>query len=220
MGRFIFAGLSVFSSIFATGRNGFVKICDSPEVYVCKNFLSDAECDYIIKIAHPYLKRSTVVDPNSPHSLTDPRRTSQGMFIPRNLKDKIVKRINQRIAQATGIPQENSEDIQVLHYDVGGEYRPHHDYFDIATKGGLSQYNRGGQRVATLMVYLKTTTAGGETIFPNGNLKIAPEKGKAVFFKNVDSKGKIDPMSLHGGAPVVKGDKWIMTRWLRERTFN
>ena len=224
--RIVMAGWLMFSVVFVEGRNmnyqsfGFQQVCDSPEVYVCDHFLSDAECDHIINLAHPHLARSTVVDVKGPNGLTDQSRTSRGMFISRYSKDKVVKRVCERIAHVTGVPQQNCEDIQVLHYDVGAEYRPHYDFFDPSTPGGLIHFKRGGQRVATLMVYLKTTPAGGETVFPKGNLKIAPVKGKAVFFFNVKPSGMTDPMSLHGGAPVVSGDKWIMTRWMREGVFN
>ena len=108
----------------------------------------------------------------------------------------------------------------MLHYDEGGEYRPHYDYFDVNTPGGLVHTNRGGQRMATFMIYLADTEEGGETIFPKADLKVHPQKGKAVMFFNVDSNGKEDPMSFHGGAPVLKGEKWIMTRWMRPGVFH
>jgi prolyl 4-hydroxylase len=25
--------------------------------------------------------------------------------------------------------------------------------------------------------------------------------------------------TLHGGAPVIEGEKWVATKWLRERRF-
>jgi prolyl 4-hydroxylase len=70
------------------------------------------------------------------------------------------------------------------------------------------------------MVYLHTTEQGGETIFPRANLKITPQKGKAVLFYNVTEEDELDPMSFHGGAPVVQGEKWLITRWLREEEFH
>jgi prolyl 4-hydroxylase len=30
---------------------------------------------------------------------------------------------------------------------------------------------------------------------------------------------QLDPLTLHGGAPVLAGDKWIMTKWMRERAY-
>jgi prolyl 4-hydroxylase len=218
-----FASVVLFSSLSAQTRENysaeFYQLAQSPKIYICDHFLSDQECDHIIRLAEPHLARSTVVDLQSPADLVDIRRTSQGMWIQGELIDPVVKNIQRKIAQATQIPEENCEDFQVLHYDLGGEYQPHFDYFDISTPGGLSHYNRGGQRVATFMIYLANTEEGGETIFPKADLKIIPEKGKAVLFFNVDTNGKEDPMSFHGGAPVLKGEKWIITRWMRQGIF-
>jgi prolyl 4-hydroxylase len=224
-GKLVFAGVVLFSSLSAAqsrgnSLEGFYQLSESPEIYIFEHFLSDQECDYIIRLAHPYLARSTVVDPKSPANLLDKRRTSQGMWIQGDLIDPVVKNIQRKIAQVTQIPEENCEDIQVLHYDLGGEYQPHVDYFDPLTPGGLSHYNRGGQRVATFMIYLADTEEGGETIFPKAGLKVVPEKGKAVLFYNVDANGKEDPMSFHGGAPVLKGEKWILNRWMRQGVFH
>jgi len=165
------------------------------------------------------LARSTVVDLNSSEGIIDPRRSSFGMFFSGSTEGKAVGKIRKEIASFARIPVENGEDMQVLHYPVGGEYQPHYDYFDPSTPGGLIHFNRGGQRVATLLVYLNTVAKGGETIFPKANLAIAPTKGKAVLFYNVKPDGRIDPRSFHGGAPVLAGEKWIATIWLRERRF-
>lgn len=173
----------------------------------------------MIAFARPFLERTTVIDPSGPAGVIDQRRTSLGMFVPLAPKDQVIRRIEKRISQVTCIPEEHGESIQILYYSVGAEYQPHFDYFDPATPGGLAHFNRGGQRVATFLVYLNTPEEGGETIFPRAMLKVAPKKGTAVLFYNVDGMGMIDPMSFHGGAPVISGEKWLLTRWLRERPF-
>lgn len=201
------------TSLFAD----FKQLSQSPLVYVCEHFLSDEECDHLIRIAQGSLKRTTVLDLGGGGNSVDSRRTSLGTWI--TFEDDVVKSINQRISNATSIPVQNGESLQILYYTVGAEYQPHYDYFDPSTAGGLKQLDRGGQRVATFMVYLNTADAGGETVFPKIKLKIAPEKGKAVLFYNVDATGALDRMSFHGGAPVIEGEKWLVTRWLRESTF-
>lgn len=223
---YILIAFSPFSSqcsekkIDHIAAKGFKKISDSPKIYICENFLSDKECDHLIEMGRPSLNRSLVVNPDGPASVVDDRRTSSGTFFSETPDDEVLKTIHRKVAQVTKIPEKNGEGIQLLHYGVGGEYQAHFDYFDPETQGGLSHFSRGGQRVATFIVYLHTTEAGGETIFPKANVKVAPKKGKAVLFYNVDEQNKPDPMSFHGGAPVVKGEKWIMTRWLREGEFN
>ena len=127
--------------------------------------------------------------------------------------------IRRRVEEIAGIPEKNGEAIQVLHYSIGAEYKPHYDFFDPKTPGGLLHYKRGGQRIATLLIYLHTAEEGGETVFPKAQLVVKAIKGKAILFYNVDRQGNPDPRSLHGGAPVIAGEKWVATLWLREGEF-
>ena len=76
---------------------------------------------------------------------------------------------------------------------------------------------RGGARVATLVMYLSVPERGGSTTFPDVGFQVAPVKGNAVFF----SYDMPHPTTLtrHGGAPVIAGEKWVATKWLREHDF-
>jgi prolyl 4-hydroxylase len=117
-----------------------------------------------------------------------------------------------------GWPIENGEGMQILRYRPGAEYKPHYDYFDPALSGTPGILKRGGQRVGSLVCYLNTPAKGGATVFPDVHLDVAPVKGNAVFF----SYDRPHPMtrSLHGGAPVIEGEKWVATKWLREGRFD
>jgi len=182
-------------------------------------FLSDEECDHMIKIARPHLVASKVIDETNKGEAIDTRRNSRGYFVHNNWSDRILIGIEKRIAAITEMPMENGEDLHVLYYDVGGEYQPHYDYFNVATPGGAECVVRGGQRVASLIMYLNTPDAGGKTIFPRVNIFITPRKGDAILFYNCTPDGMVDPKSLHGGTPVIAGEKWIMTKWIRESAF-
>jgi hypothetical protein len=124
-----------------------------------------------------------------------------------------------RIAQATGVPVEHGEGFQVLHYQPGGEYQPHFDFFNPGRSGEARQLEVGGQRVATLVIYLNSVQAGGATGFPKLGLEVAPVKGNAVFFVYKRPDGTLDEDTLHAGLPVERGEKWIATKWLRERPY-
>lgn len=192
----------------------------SPRIFYFHNFLSETECDHFIAKARPELKRSTVVDDHaSNQDKVHEARTSKGMFFPAETKDLIIKNVEKRIAQVTFIPVENGESIQVLAYEKGAEYQPHYDYFDDSSVGGVACLNRGGQRIASFIMYLNTPKAGGETIFPQAKVKVTPKKGDAVLFFDCLPNGNTDPLTLHGGAPVIEGEKWIATKWLRTGVF-
>ena len=188
-----------------------------PRVVVFGSLLSDDECDGIVALARPRLTRSETVQTETGGSEVNPLRTSSGMFFARG-ENPLCARIEARIARLLQWPLENGEGLQVLHYLPGAEYRPHHDYFDPSKAGTAAILKRGGQRVGSLVMYLSTPEQGGGTSFPDVSLEVAPIRGNAVFF----SYDRPHPITrtLHGGSPVIAGEKWVATKWLREGRFD
>lgn len=188
----------------------------SPYVVEFASLLSAAECEALMEEARPQLVRSLTVDTQTGGEELNPARTSQGMFFMRG-ETAVVRRVEARIARLLAWPQQNGEGLQVLCYGPGNQYKPHYDYFDPTEPGTPAILARGGQRVATLIMYLQEPDEGGATVFPSLKLTVAPRRGHAVFF----SYPCAHPASqtLHGGEPVAKGEKWIATKWLREREF-
>jgi len=195
---------------------GIVVSMFNPRVVVFSGLLSDDECDEIIALARVRLARSETVQTATGSSEVNEARTSQGMFFDRG-EHAVCARLEARIGALMNWPIENGEGLQVLRYGPGAEYKPHYDYFDPQQPGTPTILKRGGQRVASLVCYLNTPTLGGATIFPDVQLDVAPIKGNAVFF----SYDRPHPVTrtLHGGAPVVEGEKWVATKWLREGRF-
>jgi prolyl 4-hydroxylase len=188
-----------------------------PRVVVFGGLLSHDECDALVALARPRLARSETVQHVTGGSEVNEARTSQGMFFGRG-EAELIERIEARIGALVNWPVERGEGLQVLHYRPGAEYRPHYDYFDPAQPGTPTILKRGGQRVGTLVMYLNTPDAGGGTTFPDVNLEVAPVKGNAVFFSY--DRAHPSTRTLHGGAPVVTGEKWVATKWLREGRFD
>ena len=180
------------------------------------NVLDDEECDAIIEASRPKMERSRTVDRLSGATSFHPARSSEGTYFFHD-ESPLLTRVNQRLAALTGWPLENAEPLQILHYGVGAEYEPHYDYFDPADSGTAALTAAGGQRVGTLIIYLNTPEAGGATVFPDLGLEVAAVKGQAVFFSY--DRPHTDTKTLHAGAPVTSGDKWIATRWMRERPY-
>ena len=187
-----------------------------PRIIVFRNLLTDAECDDLVAASRPKLARSETVNRASGGTELNAARTSEGTYFFHDASP-LLERINRRIAAVTRWPIENGEPLQILHYGVGAEYKPHYDYFSIEDSGTPSLLTHGGQRVATLIIYLNTPERGGATIFPDVELEVAPIRGSAVFF-SYDHPGP-GTRTLHGGTPVVAGEKWIATRWMRERVY-
>ena len=188
----------------------------APEVVVFANFLSAPECDALMQVAKPRLSRSLTVDTHTGNEALHPDRTSQGMFFER-FENEVVYRVETRIAKLLRWPVKHGEGLQVLRYTKGAQYLPHFDYFDPREAGTSALLARGGQRVATLIMYLNTPESGGATVFPDLGLQVKPVRGQAVFFSYAEPLPT--SLSLHGGEPVTSGEKWIATKWLRQHEF-
>lgn len=187
-----------------------------PRVIVFGSLLSDEECEAMVALARPRMARSETVQIDTGASEVNPVRTSSGMFFGR-AENELCARIEARIARVLAWPLENGEGLQVLHYLPGAEYQPHHDYFDPAKSGTVPIVARGGQRVASIVMYLNSPEKGGGTTFPDVGVEVGPIKGNAVFFSY--DRPHPSTKTLHGGAPVIAGEKWVATKWLREREF-
>ena len=187
-----------------------------PRVVVFGGLLSDAECEALIAAARPRMSRSLTVATKTGGEEVNEDRTSQGMFFQRG-ESELVRTIEARIARLVNWPVQNGEGIQVLQYVPGTEYKPHYDYFDPAEPGTPTILRRGGQRVGTVVMYLSEPEKGGGTTFPDVFLEVAPKRGNAVFFSY--ERPHPSTRTLHGGAPVIAGEKWIATKWLREGEF-
>jgi prolyl 4-hydroxylase len=188
----------------------------NPRVVVFGGMLSDEECDRLIALARPRMARSLTVSVVSGGEEVNADRTSNGMFFQRG-ENELVRRIEARIARLVNWPEENGEGLQILQYGPGTEYKPHYDYFDPDQPGTPTILQRGGQRVATVVMYLGEPEKGGGTVFPDVHLEVAPKRGNAVFFSY--ERPHASTRTLHGGSPVLAGEKWIATKWLRERRF-
>ena len=108
-----------------------------------------------------------------------------------------------------------NERLQLVHYDVGQQYTPHHDFAIPDTDFGQHS------RFATILFYLNDVPKGGETSFPrwmNGEnkdiLKVKPEVGKAILFYNQLPDGNYDERSQHAALPVKEGEKWLTNLWV------
>ena len=205
------------ATIFALDREvQIISTLRLPRVVVLGGLLAIEECEGLMALSRTRLARSQTVDNQTGGSEVNAARTSDGMFFERG-EFALIDRIERRIAALINWPLDHGEGLQVLRYGPGAEYRPHYDYFDVAQPSAATILQRGGQRVGTLIMYLSTPQRGGATVFPDAGLEVLPVQGNAVFF----SYDRPHPAThtLHGGAPVLDGEKWVATKWLRERVF-
>ena len=181
---------------------------DEPLVVVLGSLLDDEECDALIQLSKDRLERSKI---GTTREVSD-IRTSSGAFLT-DVKNEVVMRVENRIASMIGIPVEHGEGLHILQYKPGQEYKEHFDYFASTSKSASNN------RIATVVMYLNDVEEGGQTYFPKLNLSVYPKKGMAVYFEYFYNDQALNELTLHGGAPVVQGEKWIATQWIRRKKY-
>ena len=179
------------------------------------------DCLYLILCGTPHLRASQVVDPATGKLTRMGLRSSDGMNFDALLEDAWLRHLQMRMAAAAGLPLSHAEPLVLLHYAPGQEYRPHRDYLPDSDPS-LTQPTAGsgtgaGNRAATTVVYLNDVSEGGETDFPELGQRVRPQAGYAASWRNLHRSGIRDPRSLHTGMPVIAGEKWLSTLWIRER---
>jgi len=111
----------------------------------------------------------------------------------------------------------------VIRYEAGQVLKPH---FDSNRSAATEDANRGGQTLATLIVYLNDVQAGGLTRFgkltstssykqidrSEDKLCIRPKRGDALLFFPADARGVFDELTEHEGCPAVD-EKFIARIW-------
>ena len=191
---------------------------EQPVVRVLGNVLHAEECAELIELARPRLAPSTLVNPYSGQDEVAAQRTSYGMFF-RLGETPLLARLDRRISELMQLPVENGEGFQVLHYPMGTEAAPHFDFLEPSNEANRASILRSGQRVSTLITYLNEVEGGGETSFPELGFSVLPVRGNAVYFEYCNDAGQVDHRSLHAGNRVLSGEKWVATKWMRQRRF-
>jgi hypothetical protein len=188
-----------------------------PRVMVFEGLASPAICDWIVGQAGPGLRPAEVYVGASGTGVSR-ARTNSAAELTLYDGDLMVQAVRTRLAAALGLSICNMEAPQVLHYTVGQQFLPHFDFFDAALPAEAVEMAGGGQRVATALLYLNDEgLEGGETDFPRLGFKHRGRKGDALVFFNVDSAGQPDRRTLHAGLAPTRGEKWLLSQWIRDR---
>ena len=102
------------------------------------------------------------------------------------------------------------------------------DSFSEEKTPKLIEKKEGGQRVATMLMYLSDVEVGGETVFPyipapedqpegvspcaDQGLSVHPRRGDALLFYNLDMDGEVERQTLHGKFTLLLYDSYVCIR--------
>ena len=221
----IFLNLKKLNNNKENFSNLKVEVLNSePRILLLKNFLTKDECDHIIKIGEPHIKKSEVCGKNG--SRPDKSRTSMTAhigkkFLEGNNPDKVLLEVLKKSENYCGLSKKNIEPIQLVRYEPGQYFKPHYDYLD--SKNALYKKNiaKNGQRKYTFFVYLTDVPEGigGETYFPKVGKYFKGNKGDAIFWDNILPNGEEDKRTLHSGTELLEGKKYGLNIWGRNKEY-
>ena len=183
------------------------------ELFAIGNFLSGAECTRLCTMI------DTVARPSALHELdyaSGFRTSYSGDLDPR---DTFVAGISQRIDAVLGVDATIGEPVQGQRYLPGQQFKPHNDWFYTSEGYWPQEEVRGWQRSWTAMAYLNEVEAGGATHFTEVGIQIEPKPGVLLLWNNALPDGRPNEGTMHAGLPVLKGAKYVITKWYRTRQW-
>jgi len=195
-----------------------------PRIFRIHDLLTPTECDHLIKLGVEKGLKTALITPYGTHELVESTtRTNKQAWLDYG-QDAVVSYLEETLATVTGTTAKHGENLQILHYNKTQEFQEHHDYFDPATDPP-ENFEKGGNRLATVLIYLRGAEEGGETFFSQIDKKLTAKTGDAIMFFNLKAgcdgtnKDCVDKLTAHAGMPPTKGEKWVATKWIHERSY-
>ncbi|MBX7483934.1 prolyl hydroxylase family protein [Qipengyuania qiaonensis] len=183
---------------------------DKADLFLMRGLLTAQECRKLIAIIDSRIQPSVLFS----EKVAPKGRTSSTHFFSEDMPETLA--LSRKIGDVTGIARVHAEPLQGQRYRVGEEYRHHRDHFRLDRPHWQVERRRGGQRSWTAMVYLNAVEEGGETEFPELDLRVVPEPGLLLMWDNMDRKGHPNRATRHAALPVQAGEKYVVTQWYRQ----
>jgi len=189
-----------------------------PRIYVLHNVVTKDEAAHLKSLGIIKGMEKALIIPYGGKDLVESStRTNTGAWLD-FAQDEVVRKVERAFADFTSTEPDNGENLQILHYEVTQQFKEHHDYFDPA-EDPPENFEPGGNRLATGLLYLQNADQGGETDFMKVGIKLKPDVGDAIVFYDLKPNGEVDKQTIHAGTPPVGGEKWVATKWVHERRY-
>ncbi|MBX5463368.1 MAG: 2OG-Fe(II) oxygenase [Steroidobacteraceae bacterium] len=189
-----------------------------PRVCAFPAFIRPEICDVLIGLSTGRLVPARVYDPVKREDIVVAHRNNTIATFDISSVELVHVLVQARMAVACGVNERMMEAPSVLHYSPGEQIQNHYDFVDPKTTDDYAaEIARNGQRVITFLIYLNDDYDGGETAFPNLNLVHKGRRGEGLYFVNAFPDLSPDMRMVHAGRPTTRGEKWIVTQFIRSR---
>jgi prolyl 4-hydroxylase len=190
---------------------------DSPLIRAFGDFADAGVCDWLIENARGRLVRAPIYSARARQATISDTRTNTWAMFDITHCDLVSVLVQVRMCANTGAPFRHLEPLSVLHYAVGEEATEHFDFVDPLTPHYEEVLAQQGQRDVTFLLYLNDDYAGGETEMPGVGFSHKGRRGEGMFFVNAHENGQPDRRTLHAGRPPTRGEKWVVSQFMRNR---
>jgi len=189
-----------------------------PKICTFASLVSPAVCDWLIERARGRLERARVYDAFKHTDFVDESRTNSSAIFQIVDADLVHMLVQARMAVVVALPVSHMEAPTVLHYAAGETIGNHYDFVDPAHPNYAEEIRQFGNRMVTFLIYLNDGYEGGETAFPKLDLSHSGRRGEGLFFVNTLPDGNANLRTLHNGRPPTRGEKWVFSQFIRNRS--
>jgi prolyl 4-hydroxylase len=209
-----------------------------PLVFKVHRFLTNEECDWIIKVGREegVMSGRTQAPRNPPwrNSTHTWLNTALSHIAANDLQQQQIVRsriaeLDKRVEVVSGVEETHHEGVKIVRYRTGEWRNTRRDAFDEipevfgekAERAHKWQKGSRSNRLAIMVFYLNSVPVGegGETFFPEareGDLKVVPEKGSAVLAYTLLPNGEVDPYADRASLPLTTetSEKWVVEKYI------
>lgn len=222
-------------------------ISTKPYAVLFEDFLSPRECEFLMSLGVNRLKPAMVVQSGDNWYDTQMQtRNNEQVWLtqPEERDVPVLTHIMKRIHRTTRVPDEYAEALQIGRYKISQKYEGHVDtdpsnkvarpatmliYLNDVEEGGETIFPVG--RTDCGAVWRKHPTTGEDVygakfccespeLDTPDTIRLTAKQGRAVMFFSHDPTGDVQPRSHHIACPIIKGEKWVVQRWLRYEPYN
>jgi prolyl 4-hydroxylase len=194
-----------------------VTLSGSPLVRRLPKLASAAVCMWLIGQSRDRLVRAPVYDAMAKKETLSSTRTNTWAQFNIVHADLVSVLVQVCICANTGVTFRQLEPLAVLHYATGEQSTEHFDFIDPLIPGYAEEVAQKGERIMTFLMYLNDDYDGGETELVTLRIKHKGQRGDGLFFVNALEDDRPDRRTLHAGRPPTRGEKWIVSQFIRNR---